>query len=80
MTDEVKEWHEANKDKPQCSGHTYVGTGRGGAHWEDCTEKHNCPKYKCWIVTGRKVSNVDEQVNIHSMSLKMFRLCLLNHL
>ena len=80
MTDESKRWHESNKDKPQCKGKTYVGCGRGGAHYEDCKRREECPKYQEWIANGRDLINYDQHVELYRCSVGIFRKCLLNKL
>lgn len=77
MKKDALKFNEDNKDKPYCRGTTYVGSGRSGAHWENCTSKDICPKYKEWIKAGKPNLNYDEHVDIYSCSVKIFRLCFL---
>lgn len=77
MKEDALKFNEDNKDKPYCRGTTYVGNGRGGAHWEDCSSREECLKYKEWIKAGKPITNPNEHVDIYSCSVKIFRSCFL---
>lgn len=77
MKEDALKFNEDNKDKPHCQGRVYVGSGRGGAHWETCKQRKKCKKYKNWIEAGMPLINYKEHVNIHLCSVRVFRLCFL---
>lgn len=80
MKKDALKFNEDNKDKPYCKGRIFVGSGRGGAHWETCNRRDKCLKYKEWVSVGKPLCNHEEHVPVELVSVSIFRQCFLYNL
>lgn len=80
MKKDALKFNDDNKDKPYCKGRMFVGSGRGGAHWETCDRRDRCLKYKEWVSAGKPLCNHEEHVPVELVSVSVFRQCFLYNL